>query len=122
MRLACVAFLCQRPKGQAIASANDDAKQAPANGAALGQKMKELVKKKEEKKPAEKARSEDLDRLEAKMEEIANRPRSTKEQVRDRVKEMTASEDRMKKQEKEVSERNQSQKSAMRQLDRISDK
>src|SRR5437763_15532546 len=56
------------------------------------------------------------------MEEIANRPRSTKEQLRDRIKEMTALEDLMKKQEKELAERNQSLKSALKQLDRIGDK
>ncbi len=121
MLLACVAFLYDPMRGQATASANDDKKPAP-NAAAVDQKMKELVRKKDEKKPATKNKSEELEQLEAKLEEIANRPRSTKEQLRDRIKEMTALEDQMKKHEKELAEKNQSLKQAMRQLDKLSDK
>lgn len=121
MLLACVAFLYDPTRGQATAAINEDKKPVP-NAAAVDQKMKDLVKKKDEKKPADKLKSEELDQLEAKLEDIANRPRSTKEQLRDRIKEMTALEDEMKKREREMSEKQQSLKSQLRQLDRILDK
>lgn len=121
MLLACVAFLYDPARGQATAAANED-KKPVANAAEIEKKMKDLVRKKDEKKPATKVKSEELEQLEAKLEEIANRPRSTKEQLRDRIREMTALEDQMKKQEKELADKTQSLKQAMRQLDKIADR
>lgn len=115
---ACVAFLYEPPRAPAKPDA-DDGKEPPANVAALEQRMKEMKKKTPTKQSA-KPKSEELEKLEAKLEEIANRPRSTKEQLRERIKEMTALEDMMKQREKEMAQRNQSLKQQLKQLDKMS--
>jgi uncharacterized coiled-coil DUF342 family protein len=120
--LACVAFFYDPSQGQATLTGNDDGKKPPPNAAAIEQKMKELVKKREEKRPADKPKSEELQQLETKLEEIANRPRSTKDQLRERMQEMTALEEQMKKREREMSEKMQALKQQLKQLDRLGDR
>lgn len=116
---ACVALLYEPPKSQARIDKPDDPKQAPANVAAIEEKMKEL-KKKSEKRPESKPKSEELERLEAKLEEIANRPRSTKEQLRERIKEMKALEDAMAKREKALADKQQSLQQQLKKMEKMS--
>lgn len=117
--LACVAFLYEPRKGQAVAGA--DPEPPLANAAAIEEKMKGL-KKKPEKRAAATPKTEEIEKMEAKLEEIANRPRETKEQLRERVKEMTALEDALKKREKQLSQKTQDLKQQLKQLDRLTRK
>lgn len=116
---ACVALLYDPSKGQAKVDKADDPKQPPTNVAAIEEKMKELTKK-NEKRPTAKPKSEELEKLEAKLEEIANRPRDTKEQLRERIKEMKAVEDAMAKREKDLADKQQSLQQQLKKLDRLS--
>src|SRR5262249_16776667 len=95
-----------------------DSKEVVVNKEAIEQKMKEL-RKKVEAKPVGKDRSGEIEKLEAKLVEIANRPRSTREELRERVKEMTDLEDRMKAREKEVAEKVNSLKNQLKQMDKM---
>jgi uncharacterized coiled-coil DUF342 family protein len=101
----------------------DDKAPVPAAAKAdIAQKMNDLTKKKTEKLPKNKEMAEDLKQIEAKLEQIANRPRDTKEQLRDRIKEMTALEDALKNREKELADKNRSLKQQLQNLDKMTAK
>ena len=115
---ACVAFLYEPSRGQAT-SENLDAKEAPKDPVAIEQKM-DALKKKAEKRADAQPKSDEIEKLEAKLEEIANRPRSTKEQLRERIKEMTSLENQIKERERQLNE--QSLKQQLKQLDKLAQK
>lgn len=115
---ACVAFLYEPSRGQAT-SENLDAKEAPKDPVAIEQKM-DALKKKAEKRAEAKPKSDEIEKLEAKLEEIANRPRSTKDQLRERIKEMTSLENQIKERERQLNE--QSLKQQLKQLDKLAQK
>lgn len=119
---ACVALLYEPPLSQATAKSLDEGKVAPANAAAIEEKMKEMVRRNAQPRDPAKPRSEDLEKLEAKLEEIANRPRQNKDQLRERIKEMTALQEEMKRREKEMSEKAEALKNQLKQLDRMGQK
>lgn len=117
--LACVAVFYEPPKSQATAGNQTDLSKPPVNAPAIDQKMKELAKKTREKiEPIDAKKSEDLERLEAELEKIANRPHNTKEEVKERIKEMTALENEMKNHEKDMANKMRSLQSHLQQLDR----
>jgi DNA repair exonuclease SbcCD ATPase subunit len=68
---------------------------------------------------AERAKSEDLKRLEAKLEEIARQPRENTKQLRDRVKDMTPLEDEIKKLERERGEKSKLLQQQLQMKDQI---
>ena len=117
--VACVAFFYEPLKGQATSTARADGSQKPVNSDVLEQKLKEL-RKKPDPKAEEKAKSEEIERLEAELDKIANRPRDTKDALRERIKDMTALEETMKTREKELAEKTQSLKQQLQQLDKLS--
>jgi hypothetical protein len=118
--LAVVAVFYQPTKNsQANASTANDLQKPPPNADQINQKMKELVKKPADKPLPNKMKSEELKELEAELEKIANRPTDTKEQVRERIKEMTALEDAMKAREKEMAEKSRSLQKQLKQLDHM---
>src|SRR5438445_5820422 len=86
--LALVALFYQPTRSQVSANTKADAKQPPPNLADIDKRMKDLTKKPKDRPKIETLKSQDLERLEAELEKLANRPRDTKEQVRERVKEM----------------------------------
>jgi chemotaxis protein histidine kinase CheA len=102
------------------AKSSSDQSQPPANKEMIDRKMQELAKKREKKEPSGRPRSEDLKHLEEKLEAIAQRSRNTKEQLRERVKEMTALEDELKKKEKQLSEKTANLKQQLAQMDKAS--
>jgi len=120
--LAGLALLYEPSQSQATVTPKEELSQPPANPTELAQKMNELKKRNAERREAGKHKSEDLERLEAELEKIANKPRDTKEQLRERIKEMTALEEAMKNREKELSERSRSVKSQLQQMDKMSQK
>src|SRR5262249_22110048 len=114
--LAVIAVFYEPPKTQAKVDRKDDAPQKAVNAAEIEKKMKELRKR--EAKPAEKRRSEEIERLEEELLKIASRPRESKEQLRERVKEMTTLEDQMKQREKQMADKMQSLRQQLRQMDK----
>src|SRR5439155_12686638 len=99
--LAVVAIFYQPIKGQARTTARNTGSEPAANAAEIDRKMQQLKKTITEKKPADQPKSEELERLIAELDKIANKPHDSRDQIRERVKEMSALEDQMKAQEKE---------------------
>ncbi|HEV8059505.1 MAG TPA: hypothetical protein VGP68_06515 [Gemmataceae bacterium] len=91
----------------------------PANAKDLDQKMQDLKRKKNETNTAEKPKSEDLEKLEAELDQIANKPRNNKEEVRERIKEMTSLEQQMKEKEKDMTDRSRALKQQLQKLDKM---
>jgi hypothetical protein len=109
-------------QSSASAAANED-KKPPANAAAIDEKVKELKKRAREQRPDElPPKSEMLQQLEEDLDKIANKPRTTKEEVRERVKELTDVEDEMKKQERQLADKEQAVKDQLKQMDRLAKK
>jgi hypothetical protein len=93
---------------------------APEAKKEISKKLEELVKKpKSPEKPSDRPKSEDLKRLEARLDEIAKQPRDTTKQLRDRIKDMTPLEEEMKKLERDRTEKAQAMKQAMQQKDQM---
>jgi hypothetical protein len=121
MILFCaVAFFYEPPKAPAVADAKDDSKQPPVNVAKVDEAMKEL-KKKTTKKSTESKPREELERLEAKLEEIANRPRKTKEELRERYKELKSTEDLLKKHAQQLGEKSDARQQALKKMDKLNE-
>jgi hypothetical protein len=119
--LAFIAVFYNPVKSQATAASESARAETPTNPSEIQQKIKELRKKKDrEKPPGERMKPEDLAKLEGELEKIANKPHDTKEEIRERIKEMTALEEMMKQREKELAGKNQSLKHQLQQLDRLS--
>ena len=91
----------------------------PPNAKEIDQKMNDLKRKKNDPKVAEKPKSEEIEKLEAELDKIANKPHSTKEEVRERVKDMTSLEQQMKEKEKEMSDRSRALKQQLQKLDKL---
>jgi hypothetical protein len=107
------------PKQSKASLAKAELTAPPPNAKELDQKMQDLKRKKNENDKSEKAKSEDLEKLEAELDQIANRPRNTKEEVRERLKDMTALEQQMKDKEKEMSEKSRTLKQQLQKLDKM---
>jgi len=119
--LACVAFFHEPQKGQATSTNQQETAQAALNKDQIDQKMKDLRKKTEQRAPA-KPKSDEIEKLEAELEKIANKPHDTKDELRERIKEMTALEETMKNREKEMADKSKSLKQQLQQLDKMSQK
>jgi hypothetical protein len=115
--LALVAVFYQPIKSQARTTARNEATEPAPNAADIERKMQQLKKSIAEKKPTDQPKSEELERLIGELDKIAGKPRDTKEQIRERVKEMTALEEQMKLREKEMAEKARSLKEQLRRLD-----
>lgn len=78
------------------------------------------------KKPLSKARerpkSEDLQRLEAELDRLAQKPHDTKDQARELVKDITNAEDEVRKREKQLADRVRALKEQMNQAERLNKK
>jgi len=120
--LALGAFYLPPPASQATVTPPDDSTRPPANAAKIEEKVNRLKKKEAEKQPTAKVTSEDLKRIEAELDQIANKPRDTKEQLRERIKEMTALEDTIKNREKDLAEKNQALKQQLKQMEKMAGK
>lgn len=120
--LAVVALFYQPILGQARTTPRNQGSEPPANAADIDRKMQQLKKTVAEKKPSDQPKSEELERLIGELDKIANKPRDTRDQVRERVKEMTALEEEMKAREKEMAEKARSLKDQLRRLDQTNEK
>jgi hypothetical protein len=119
--LALVALFYEPAHSQAKAGSLASLSERPANAAEIDQKLIQLNKNRPapDKAPAEKAKSEELERLEAELDKIANRPHKTKEDIRERVKEMTALEDQMRNRAKELGGKSRGLHKQLQQLGRM---
>lgn len=97
-----------------------DKQLAAAEKLDIEKKLAELQPKpKPPQTPGERVKSEDLKRLEAKLEEIAKQPRDTTQQLRERIKDMTPLEDEVKKLERERSEKARMMQQQLRAKDKL---
>jgi hypothetical protein len=119
--LALVALFYEPSRSHAKAHSVASSLEQPPNAAEIEQKLTQLSKKPvHEKASSEKPRSEEIERLEAELEKIASRPHKTKEDIRERVKEMTALEDMMKARANELGEKSRGLQKQLQQLGRLS--
>jgi hypothetical protein len=93
----------------------------PAVKVDIERKLRQLQKK-GELKSSDRPKSAELQRLEADLDKLAQKPHETREQAREMVKDLTNAEDQIKKREKELAERADALKEQMRQLDRLEKK
>jgi uncharacterized coiled-coil DUF342 family protein len=106
------------PRVPADAKRPDSLKAAPTNPAEISQTMEKLKKKVLDLQQPEEAKSEKLKEIEAEMDRIANRPRDTKEQVRERVREMAALEEKIRDQQKDLADKAKTMKQQLQELNR----
>ena len=86
------------------------------------EKALQTLQRKPLKKPGQRPKSEELQRLEAELDKLAQKPRDTKEQARELVKDLTNAEDEVRKREKQLADRVDALKEQMKQAERLSRK
>jgi hypothetical protein len=80
------------------------------------------LQRKQAKKPTDRPKSEELQRLEAELDRLAQKPHETKEQARELVKDLTNTEEEARKREKQLAERVDALKAQMKQAERLTQK
>src|SRR5262249_13861919 len=121
--LVLVALFWKPPTTNAGQDKGDEASAvAPDAKAEIEDKVKKALANRAKKKPGEAPKPEDLARIEAEAERLFRKPRDTKDDVRERLKEATALEEEIKKAHKERAERAEAFKERMKQLERLEDK
>src|SRR5262249_29080129 len=91
---------------------------SPADRAKIEKALRPLQRK-PAKKIGERPKSEELQRLEAELDRLAQKPRETKEQARELVKDITNAEDEARKREKQLADRADALKEQMKQAERL---
>jgi uncharacterized coiled-coil DUF342 family protein len=117
--LAVVAVFYEPSRTQATPLPEDLAL-APANRSEIEQKVKELEKKAREKRELNKATGEKADPLDEELKKLLNRPRDTQEEVRNRIKDLTALEEKIKNRQDALAEKAQAIKDQLRQMNQMS--
>ena len=120
--LVLVALLYRPAVSTATAKANERLSAESAVREEIDRKMEDLQKKAQAKRPDNKDRSAELERLDAELERIAREPRTTKDEARDIVKDLTGIEEQIKKREHELAQRADALKEQMKQVSRLSKK
>lgn len=85
----------------------------------LDQKMKQLAKKPPTRQRDESAPPEDLERIQQEIEKFIRAPRDTREEIRDRIKDATALEDQIRREQQEQAQRVDAFREAMKQVERL---
>jgi hypothetical protein len=80
------------------------------------------LQRKPVKKPGDRPKSEELQRMEAELDRLAQKPHDTKEQARELVKDLTNAEDEVQKREKKLTDRIEALKEQMKQAQRLNNK
>ncbi|HZT81586.1 MAG TPA: hypothetical protein VFA26_15275 [Gemmataceae bacterium] len=119
--LAVLAFFYHPQIGQAQA-AKPDEELPPQDVARLQEKMKKLDRQVRKNKQEEKERSEKIKDFDEELDKLTIKPRKTKDQVKDLMKDATALEDRMQSHQKDVAERAQALKDQLKQIDKLGKK
>src|SRR5262245_7957130 len=85
-------------------------------------KLEYLQKPKSDPKREQRPKSPDIEKIEAKLQEILKKPMTTTDEVKDRLAEISALEEQVKKKEKEEAERVEAFKDQLKKLDQLSKK
>jgi hypothetical protein len=116
--LAVVALL-YRPNPTHATVPENSLDQPLANAATVEKAMKKLEKKPKEQKKGEPVKSEALEQFEEEMDRLTVRPRQTRKQAQDLVKDATALEEKMLKHQRSLTERRQALQEQLQQMDRF---
>jgi hypothetical protein len=117
--LALIAVFYEAPTS---AQAQADPLNRPAaNAAEIAHKMQELKRKPIEPRLREKPKSEALQRIEAELDKIADKPAQTQRDLRERIKEMTSIEEQIKQRQLQLGERALKIQEQLSKLDRLSE-
>lgn len=119
--LMALAFFYKPLVESARAEAEQPLADDPVAKSAIEKALRPLHKNKT-KKIDERAKSEELQRLEEELDKLSEKPRETKEQARELVKDITNAEDEVRKRAKQLSERAEALKEQMKQAERLSGK
>jgi hypothetical protein len=103
-----------------VQASRDDKKLDAEIRKAVEKKIEEMLKKpKTPERHPDRPKSADLQRLEAKLDEIAKQPRDTTKQLRERIKDMSSLEEEIKKLERERSEKQKMMQQALQHKDKM---
>lgn len=109
--------------GTGEASAATDPVTPAEARAAIDEQMKKLaLNKPAARKAEEQPKSEDLQKIQADIENFTRKPRETRDDIRERIKDATALEAEIKRQQKEQAQRIDALKEAMKQAERLTRK
>jgi uncharacterized coiled-coil DUF342 family protein len=118
MALAAVVFFYEPTRSHATTNPGDEGKQPAANKEEMDKKVEEVKKKAREKKQGDKVKNEKMDLIDDELQKILNKPRDTKDDVRDRLKDLTALQEKAKKDQDDLKDRAQAMKDQMQQLNK----
>ena len=118
LALAAVAFFYEPARSQATTPPADEGKQPIANKEEVDKKVEEVKKKQRDKKQGEKVNNEKADLIDDELQKILNKPRDTKDDVRDRIKELTGLEEKARKDQDDLKDRAQAIKDQLQQLNK----
>jgi hypothetical protein len=120
--LAAVALFYEPSPEQATAGDVAEA-QPPANAAEIDEQIRKAAQRKRTPtKPEQEAKSPRLAQLDDDLDKLLNQPHDTREAVRERLKEMTALEDKLRDEEKGRVDRAEAVKEQLQQMDRLAKK
>jgi hypothetical protein len=119
--LALLAFFYKPALTETQAGSDSPLVDTPVAKAQVEKALRPLQRK-PTKKPGERPKSEELQRLEAELDRLAQKPHDTKQQARELVKELTNAEDEVRKREKQLADRVDALKAQMKQVERLSKK
>ncbi len=117
LALAAVVFFYEPTRSQATTGPADEGKQPIANKEEVEKKVEELKKKNRDKKSNEKI-NDKADFIDDELQKILKKPHDTKDEVRDRLKDLSALEDKARKDHDDVKERAQAIKDQLQQLNK----
>jgi hypothetical protein len=119
--LVLLAYFYKPGSSPVQAETNQPLADSPTSRAEIEKALRPLHRK-TARKEKERPSSEELQRLEAELDRLAQKPHETKEQARELVKDLTNAEDEVRKREKELAERADALKEQMKQAERLSKK
>ena len=119
--LVLLAFFYKPALTPTQAGSNQPLADSPVAKAQIEKSLRPLHRK-PAKKLGERPKSEDLQRLEAELDRLAQKPHDTKAQARELVKDLTNAEDEVRKREKQLADRVDALKEQMKQIERLSKK
>ncbi|HEY7311586.1 MAG TPA: hypothetical protein VH643_19640 [Gemmataceae bacterium] len=119
LALVLLAFFYKPALNQAQAGTSEPLADSPVAKSKIEKALRPLQRK-QAQKIGERPKSEELQRLEAELDRLAQKPHDTKEQARELVKDITNAEDEVRKREKQLADRVDALKEQMKQAERLS--
>lgn len=119
LTLVLLAFFYKPALNPAQAGNSEPLADSPVAKSKIEKALRPLQRK-QAKKIGERPKSEELQRLEAELDRLAQKPHDTKEQARELVKDITNAEEEVRKREKQLADRVDALKEQMKQAERLS--